>query len=496
MAIIKTRFNNWNRGLNKDTPRNLIRDNEAVELNNVVHRSGLWTKRPGYTLPYSAISDGFNVTEVTDYEEGGAVTLLGGNKDGIYYLNGTTWVNRLNLGTTRADTDKWFFAEGNGQSWACNGLDSVYVSTDPSSNNYSAISWDTATVGGSAGTTVTRARVPLFMNNRVFLLDVTDGVDGSVPFRARYTNALDYDRTEGSTGFYDFDDTQSGIISGCVLINNAIAMFKPDMVGIIQNTGNPVLSPALRFQPGIIGPKAWTYIPNGGVFYVSQTGFHMFQGGLPEEIGRNKVRKWFFSQLDEQYAYNVYCWTNWKEAEVVIHFPTGAGIPDKVLVYNWATGVWSTWDYGAWCGFYRYRQQTATSILYGGESGNVKLSGGTTDGGSSFSTTLETKAYNELPAKTELQPGQAAAITNVPNYIQVNRVYSDARPVTSVVGVCEADYATEAPTYNKTATLTETDGYQPVANVDASATAYMSLRVTGFDTISELIVEWTGAGDV
>ena len=59
-------------------------------------------------------------------------------------------------------------------------------------------------MGGSAGTTVTRASVPLFMNNRVFLCDVTDGVDGSVPFRVRYTNALDYDRTEASTGFYGF----------------------------------------------------------------------------------------------------------------------------------------------------------------------------------------------------------------------------------------------------------------------------------------------------
>ena len=77
------------------------------------------------------------------------ITLICANKDGIYYLNGTTWTNRLNLGTTRDDTDKWFFAEGNGQSWACNGLDNVYVTTDPSATNYAAITWDTATVGGS-----------------------------------------------------------------------------------------------------------------------------------------------------------------------------------------------------------------------------------------------------------------------------------------------------------------------------------------------------------
>lgn len=497
MAITKTRFNNWNRGLNKDTPRNLIRDDECAELNNVVHRSGIWTKRPGYTTPYIAISDGFNVLEITDYVEDGVSTLLAANKDGIYYLNGSTWTNRLNLGTTRDDTDKWFFAEGNGQSWACNGLDNVYVTTNPSTTNYAAISWDTSTVGSSAGTTVTRAKIPLFMNNRVFLLNVTDGTDGSVPFRVRYTNVLDYDRSEASTGFYDEDETQSAIISGAVLLNSAIALFKEDVISLVQNTGNPVLSPALRFRPGLLAPKAWTYIPNGGIFYISQYGFHMFQGGLPEEIGRNKVRKYFFNTLSEANKNNLYCWTNWKEAEIVIHIPTGSGEPDETLVYNWATGVWSTWDYGAWCGFFRYREQTATNVYYG-TTGDVKLSGGSDDDGVSFSTTLETKAYGALINMLHLPHTGAErnATHNVPNYIQVNRVYTDARPTTSTIALGESDYGTETPTYNNSATVTEEDGYQPVANIDTTTTAYLTLRATGFDTVSEMIPEVTSAGDL
>jgi hypothetical protein len=496
MAIIKTRLNNWNRGVNKDTPRNLIRDDECADLNNVVHRSGIWTKRPGYTTPYTATGDGFNVIEVVDYIEDDTSTLICATKDSIYYLNGTTWTNRLNLGTTRSDTDKWFFAEGGSQSIACNGLDNVYTSTDPSATNYTAITWDTATVGSSAGTTVTRANIPLFINNRFVLCNVTDGVDGDVPFRIRYTNVLDYDRTEAATGFYDFDDSQTDIISAGVLLNNAIALFKEDMVGIIQNTGSPVFSPALRFTPGIIAPKAWTYIPGGGMFYVSPTGFHMFQGGLPEEVGRNKVRKYFFDQLDESNAANVYCWTNWKEAEVVIHYPTGAGEPDAALVYNWATGVWSTWDYGAYCGFYRFRSQTATNIYYGSASGDVKLSGGADDDGGTITATLETKSYNELPAKTELRPGTAATITNVPNFIQINRIYTDARPITSTVSVGEADYATETPTHNNSATIDEDTGYQPVADIAPTTSAYFSIKVSGFTTVSELIPEWTGAGDI
>lgn len=497
MAIIKTRFNNWNGGLNVDTPRHLIRDNECPTLTNVVHRSGKWIQRDGYTTPYTAISDGFNVIEVSDYLSSGQTnTLLAANKDGIYYLNGTTWTNRLNLGTTRADTDKWFFAEGDGNSWACNGLDNVYTSSDPTSSNYTAITWDTSTVGGSAGTTVTRARVPLFLNNRVFLCDVTDGTDGSVPWRVRYTNALDYDRTEAATGFYDFDDSQSAILSGATLLNNAIVLFKTDMVGLIQNTGNPVLSPALRFRPGIIAPKAWTYLPNGAIFYVSPDGFHMFAGGLPEEIGRNKVRKYFFDTLDETYKDNVYCWTNWKDTEIRIHIPTGSGIPDSTLIYNWSTGAWSTDDISAWCGFYRYRGLTDTSYYYGGASGNVHLGGGSDDAGTAITTTMETKAYCDIPAKTDLRPGQAGQITNVPSYIQVNRVFTDARPTTTTISVGRADYGLETPTYTNSATITEVDGYWPVADTDAETTGYLTIKASGFTTLSEMVVEWTAAGDV
>ena len=499
MALTKVRLNNWNRGLNKDTPRNSIRDDEATVLNNVVHRSGIWTERPGYTTPTDDAADGFNIIEYIDYiKPDGTSVLLCATKDSIYSVSGTTLTNRLNLGTTRSDTDKWFFAEGDSNSWATNGVDPIQLSSDPSSSGYSAITWDTATVGGSAGTTVTRANVTLFMNNRVFMINVTDGVDGLVSNRVRYTNVLDYDRTEGSTGFYDFDDTQSPIISGGVLLNNAIALFKEDMVGIIQNTGNPVLSPALRFSPGIIAPKAWTYIPGGGIFYISPTGFHMFQAGLPEEVGRNKMRRYFFTQLDRSNAGNIYCWTNWEEAEVVIHLPTGSGEPDQVMVYNWATGVWSTWDFTAYCGFYRYRGQTATSVLYGSAAGVTKTSGGTDDDGASISTTLETKAYNSLAPMLHLPHtgAEKQATHNVPNYIQVNRVYSDARPITATIALGEADYGTETPTYNNSATLTETAGYQPVADIDPITTSFLTVKVTGFDTISEVVMEITGAGDI
>lgn len=495
MALIKTRLNNFNKGLNKDTPINLLLDDECAELLDVVHRSKVWTQRPGFTLPYTDTGGAFPTIEIADYVEAGVSTLIRGHKDGVDYLNGTTWVNRLNLGTTRTDKDKIFFAEGGGYSWFTNGVDPIHRSTNPSSTNYTSVSadWVTTTVGGSAGCQITRADIIFFFNNRLWMANVTDSVDGLVGNRLRFTNVNAYGasnlRCEGTTGRYDFDDTQSDIISAGVLLNNAMALFKEDMVGIVQNTGNPIVSPALRFSPGIIAPKAWTYIPGGGMFYISKTGFHMFQGGLPEEVGRNKVRSYFFSIVDEANLDNIYCWTNWKDTEIVIHIPTTSGVPTKCLIYNWSTGAWSEWDYQAYCGFYRHRLQTSTKIYFGHDSGNVRLSGGSTDNGTPIVTRLTTKAFSTLaPDRNSAQ--------NAPNYIQINRIWTDARPVGSTVYIGEADYGRETPTYNNSATITEVDGLQPVADLQPTSTAYATIKITGFTKLGEIILEWTGAGDI
>jgi hypothetical protein len=324
------------------------------------------------------------------------------------------------------------------------------------------------------------------------MANVTDSVSGLVGNRLRYTNVNAFGttpRTEGSLNFYDFDDSQSDIISAGVLLNNAMALFKEDLIVILQNTGNPVVSPALRFSPGIIAPKAWTYIPGGGMFYISKTGFHLFNGGMPEEIGRNKVRKYFFNTVSEANLVNLYCWTNWKETEIVIHIPTGSGVPTKCLVYNWSSGVWSEWDFEAYCGFYRHRNQTAVNIYYGHNSGNVRLSGGTTDNGSAINTTFATKAFATLAPDKE-------SARNAPNYIQINRIWTDARPVGSTVYIGAADYGRETPTYTNSATVTEVDGLQAVADLKPTTTAYATIKVTGFDSISELILEWVAAGDI
>lgn len=492
----KTRFSNWKRGFNGDTPRNQLRDDEVREANNVVYRAGDWEKRPGYTQPYTATGDADAVIEVADYIEDGASTLLCATTNNIYYLNGTTWTDRLALTPTGDVSNKWFFAEIAGVSYASNGVDNIYQSTNPSTTNYTAITWDTATVGSSTGTTVTRANSICTMNNRLWMGGVTDGTDGQVDFRLRFTNANDFNRTEGGTGYYDEDVTQTAIMAITPTMNNGIVLFKEDMVSIVQNTGNPIVSPVLRFRPGILSPKSFCHLPNGSIWYVSKYGFHLFQNGLPEDVGRNRVREWFFANLYRSEAYNVYCWADMEHAEVHNIFSTATGEPDKDIVYNWSTGAFYTWDMDAYCGLYRDREQTATNRYYGSASGIVKLSGGTTDNGTAITSRLITKSYDHRTLMNLHRPVDASTAELSPNYIQANRIYSDARPATTTFYFGTQDYGTETPTFTNSAALTDTNGYQPVANIDPTTSAYLVLQIDGFTNISEVTAEWSEAGDL
>ena len=94
------------------------------------------------------------------------------------------------------------------------------------------------------------------------------------------------------------------------------------------------------------------------------------------------------------------------------------------------------------------------------------------------------------------RPVDAASMPNTPNYIQANRVYSDARPATTTFYFGTQDYGTETPTFTNSAALTDTNGYQPVANVDPTTSAYLSVKIEGFDNVSEATVEWSEAGDL
>ena len=259
----------------------------------------------------------------------------------------------------------------------------------------------------------------------------------------------------------------------------------------LQDQGSPLFFvPKARQTIGIIGPKAVTDIPNGHVF-VSNDGIYVFNGGAVEPIADRTIVSDLFENLNYTYKDNIYCWTDLKNREVIIHYPTGSNEePDKCIVWNYQSNVWSQWNFNAYAGFYRYRNIATPEVYFGSASGIVKqrdTSG--TDGSSAIASTLATKAFHSVFGGQVLGADANAAT----DYVQVLRVQTDATPTSTSISVGSADLGTDTPTYVDN-TITDTDGKAPRADFNEFG-RYITIKATNFTSLSEFIVDIESGGD-
>lgn len=470
-------------GLNLSKPPHLIQDNQLSVATDCVYRSGKWQKRDGFAN-LTATTDTAKVLEITDQvRNDGTVRRFHATTNNIYEWNGSSYTARLSAGSNRLSTEKLFFTEINNEIYVADSKNSIAKS---STAGFSNISWDTS----SSGRNVTTAHVILAFNSRLLLFNTTDGTDGEVPFRMLFTDVLDFDRVS-NTNFLDLDYSSSPIITAKRLGQNFIAVYKSDSIVTLQDQGSPLFFvPKARQTIGIIGPKAVTDIPNGHVF-VGNDGIYIFNGGAVEPIADNTVVSDFFDNLNYTYKDNVYCWTDFKNREVIIHYPTGSNEqPDKCIVWNYQSNVWSQWNFDAYAGFYRYRSVAVPEVYFGSASGIVKqrdTSG--TDGSSAIASTIATKAHHSVLS------GEMLGVTaeTATDYVQVLRVQTDATPTSTTISVGTADLGTDSPSYADQ-TITDTDGKAPRADFNSFG-RYVTIKATNFTSVSEFIVDVESGGD-
>ena len=470
-------------GLNLSKPPHLIQDNQLSVATDCVYRSGKWQKRDGFAN-LTATTDTAKVLEITDQvRNDGTVRRFHATTNNIYEWNGSSYTARLSAGSNRLSTEKLFFTEINNEIYVADSKNSIAKS---STAGFSNISWDTS----SSGRNVTTAHVILAFNSRLLLFNTTDGTDGEVPFRMLFTDVLDFDRVS-NTNFLDLDYSSSPIITAKRLGQNFIAVYKSDYIVTLQDQGSPLFFvPKARQTIGIIAPKAVTDIPNGHVF-VGNDGIYIFNGGAVEPIADNTVVSDFFNNLNYTYKDNVYCWTDFKNREVIIHYPTGSNEePDKCIVWNYQSNVWSQWNFDAYAGFYRYRSVAVPEVYFGSASGIVKqrdTSG--TDGSSAIASTIATKAHHSVLS------GEMLGVTaeTATDYVQVLRVQTDATPTSTTISVGTADLGTDSPSYADQ-TITDTDGKAPRADFNSFG-RYVTIKATNFTSVSEFIVDVESGGD-
>ena len=469
-------------GLNLAKPPHLIEDSQVSVANNCVFRDGKWQKRDGYA-ELAATTETSDVIEVTDQlRHDGAARQLVATEARIYSWNGSAYTSLITEGVTRATSDKVFFTEINNSVYRVDNKNAPAVST---TGNFTAVSWDTS----SSGRNLTLAKCVVAFNSRILFFNTTDGTDGAVPYRILWTDVLDYDRIS-NTNFLDIDFTMSPIVCAKRLGHNFIAVYKSDSVVTIQDQGSPLFFvPKARQQVGIIAPKAVTDIPNAHLF-VSNDSIYLFNGSAIEPIGNNTVVNDMFDNLNYTWKDNVYCWTDFKNREVNIHYPTGSSeIPNAVLVYNYQYNVWSKSSQSAFSGFYKFRTVTVPEVYYGAASGRVHqrdTSG--TDISATITSELATKAFHGTYKLKNI-------VSNLPDtdYVQVSRVQTDATPASTTISVGTADLGTDSPTYVGE-TITDTDGKAPKADFNEFG-RYITIKATNFTSVSEFIVDLEDGGD-
>lgn len=497
-------INDLTGGLVKDRKPHQLQQNELSEAQNIRYRDGLWQERLGYSLPFTATGDGNEVVEIADYiRNDGTTHLVCATTDRIYRLNGTTWDQKKNLAPTASATDKAFFAEADDNLFFTNGVDGVQSVGDISSSNLTDVSWDTSNdADGNSGRNISTAKVILTFNERLLLFNTDDTTDGAVPNRMMWTEVRDYDRVE-SNNFNDLNISATGIISAKVLGNGLIAVYKPDMIYTVQDTGSPLFFvPRFSRKIGLMAAKAVTEIPQGN-FFVSNTGFYIFQGGGLISVGDEQVTSYFFDQLDITYKDNVYCFTDWLNREVHIMYPDSSatnGEPNRKLIYNWqetptSPERWSEDTYESYCGFYQFRTVTTPVIYHGTTSGNVKQETGSTDNSTAISTKLHTHAFHILPDPNNPDP---------PTTVRVTKILIDAEPTginaTTVKVSCtdlggDTFKSSDSPIGTYTSSdISDVDGLAPYAQIKPVSGRYATIAAEDFNSISEIIMWWNGDG--
>lgn len=484
-------------GYNFNAAAHLISDNEARLLKNVSWRNGRWEKRSGYTTPFDAAGDGNPIIEIVDYiRNDGTVHLIEATTDRIYRENSTALTEEHNSPTTLATTEKWFFSEIFGKLFAANGKDHVYSLDDPTSANFVQLM--------TSPRDITRASIVLGFHSRLMFFNTTDASDGERPYRVQWSEIADESDVQNAN-FLDLDQSNAPIISAAVFRTNAVVVYKTDSVWLVQDVGDPFYFQS-RFgkELGIIGPKARATHPQGD-FFVSNMGFHLFVGNGVIDIGEGKYAyEHYRSRVNDAKIQNTYCWTDGRNKETHIMYPTGSNDePDEEIVFNWTQSPFKfTIDtVGGYCAFNQYRTVDESVTYHGSAAGVTKKRTGTTgsgeqDDGADITTEYQSKALRQTsPAQRRSDGSQV----EVDDYIQINQILANLSP-TGVSGatarVGEADTGDETPDFSDTIEFVDTDGRPPAAypKLVQSTGRFITIELKDFDYLSSYDVEFEGAG--
>lgn len=213
----------------------------------------------------------------------------------------------------------------------------------------------------TAGSTTLKAKYAAIVRNWLFLANTTDGTYGAQPQR---------------TWWSAVNDPTNFPIPGTQLAANNLSDFNDQpgphgqIMGIAGNLGSA--DGAVFFERAVWRilysglPSIFTFIPAEGVrgllasgglnqlganvVYPTEDGFYKFDGSNSAPVGKGKIDKFFYNDLQPAYMDRISCCTDPSRGLMIWAYPgVGAsnGNPNRLLIYSDAFNKWTATEASA-----------------------------------------------------------------------------------------------------------------------------------------------------
>lgn len=372
----------------------------SLDLLNVVPRAdgyGPFQALLGFTLTIGARCRGFFFARNTD----GSITVFAATSTRIYKMDNTTfgWADVSKGGAAYAGipaSDNWQFVQFNALVIAVQANTAPQVFTLGSSTEF-------ADLGG----TPPQARGIAIINRFVVLFGLL-----SAPFRIQWSDLDGPTNWTAGSGLSDFQDLPDG---GIVRTINGgdqygVIMQESSLRNMVFAPGSAVVFEIVRIakDDGIFG--AYSAITAGDkIFFCSPQGFKRIDpGGYPVPIGKERVDRTFFADVDQGNLQLFIGATDPRSTRVFWAYKSlagQAGLFDTVLCYDWSIGKGGRWTKLRFMGEYFTALAKPGLTLEGLDAiapGIITISGAANNGSGAIRLTLSGLTAGTPPSNTDL----------------------------------------------------------------------------------------------
>lgn len=250
---------------------------------------------------------------------------------------------------TTAEDEFWEFAQWGGATGngliATNGTDTPQILVNAGYGNFFT---DIVSTGSAS---VPVAKHMAVVKDFVVLGDVNDGT----AYRSRIqwsgiNNPLQWGYS--ASALSDHQDLPDGGVVNRIIGGEYGVIFQENAITTMSFVGSPAV-----FQFNQVSKNRGTQAPQSvikvgeSIYYLGKDGFYVLNGTQSTPISTEKVNRFFFDHLDENYVYRVSAMVDPFNNQIFWAFPRPdyinhtAGALSQMVVYNWVSNRWTYIDF-------------------------------------------------------------------------------------------------------------------------------------------------------